>query len=153
MLHTHRLSLPRRRRQAGDTIVEVIIAVAVISAILAGAFMVTSRSTHAIRDSEEHAQALQFLQGQTELLRTAAGRSGGLPSNLTTPFCLGSAAYYQPAGGNAHCLAGSLYSLSVSSPTSSPGSGTTTFQLAASWPSLSGGTATVYLAYKVVVTP
>lgn len=153
MLHTHRLPLPRRRRQAGDTIVEVIIAVAVISAILAGAFLVTTRSTHAIRDSEEHAQALQFLQGQVELLRTAAGRSGGLPSNLNTPFCLGTGAYYQPASGNTHCLLGSLYAVSISSPTSSPGSGTTTFNLSASWASLSGGTATVYLAYKVAVTP
>jgi type II secretory pathway pseudopilin PulG len=62
----------RRNRQAGDTIVEVLIAMAVIAMILAGAFVVTSRSTHAVRDSEEHAQALELLQGEVERVRSQA---------------------------------------------------------------------------------
>ncbi|HEU4966156.1 MAG TPA: prepilin-type N-terminal cleavage/methylation domain-containing protein [Candidatus Saccharimonadales bacterium] len=144
-----------RNRQAGDTIVEVLIAVAVISMILAGAFLVTSRSTRAVRDSEEHAQALQYLQGQVELLRAAAGRSGGLPATLTTPFCLDlSQTYYQPAGSSPQCTLGSRYAITITGATATPVvNGTTTFNLVATWPSVLGDTATVYLAYKVVVTP
>jgi type II secretory pathway pseudopilin PulG len=143
-----------RHNEAGDTIVEVIIAIAVISTILSGAFIVTSSSARAVRDSEEHAQALQYLQGQVELLRAAAGRSGGLPNNLSTSFCLDPTKYYQPASGNAQCTLGSLYAISISSPTAVPAvNATTTFNLSATWPSLSNGTDTVYLAYKVVVTP
>src|SRR5581483_5335658 len=141
--------------QAGDTIVEVLIAVAVISMILAGAFVVTSRSTRAVRDSEEHAQALQYLQGQVELLRAAAGRAGALPATLTTPFCLDVAqTYYQPASSSPQCTLGTRYKVSITSPTAAPvTNGTTTFNLAATWPSVTGDTASVYLAYKVTVAP
>jgi type II secretory pathway pseudopilin PulG len=141
-------------KQAGDTIVEVIIAVAVISTVLAGAFLVTTNSSRGIRDSEEHAQALQYLQGQVELLRSAASDSGGLPTTLTSPFCLDTANYYQPATTNSHCILGARYKVSITSPTSSPTTNaTTTFNLVATWPSVSGGMGTVYLAYKVPVTP
>jgi len=140
-------------RQAGDTIVEVLIAAAIISTILAGAFLVTSRSAKGVRDSEEHAQALQYLQGQVELLRSAAARSGTLPSALNIPFCLDGSTVYQPAAGNSNCLLGSLYNVAIVSPTGAPGATTSTFNLTASWPSISGGTATVYLSYKVAVAP
>lgn len=141
-------------QQAGDTIVEVIIAVSVVATILVGAFTVTNHSARAVRDSEEHAQALQFLQGQVELLRHAAAVRSSLPSSLSTPFCLSTTAYYQPASGNSNCTKSSLYDVSISSPTSSPAVGaTTTFDLVASWPALGGGTDTVYLAYKVEVAP
>jgi prepilin-type N-terminal cleavage/methylation domain-containing protein len=141
-------------KQAGDTIIEVIIAIAVISTILSGAFLVTTHSTRAVRDSEEHAEALQYLQGQVELLRAAASHTGGLPSTINVPFCLSSGQYYQPAANSAQCTIGSFYSVSIVSPSSSPAvNATTTFKLTASWAALSGGTDTVYLAYKVVVTP
>ena len=141
------------RKQAGDTIVEVIIAIAVISTVLAGAFIVTSQSTRGVRDSEEHAQALQYLQGQVELLRAAASRSGGLPATLSTPLCLANGQYYQPVDATA-CTMRNLYALSIVSPSSTAvANGTTTFNFTASWPALSGGTDTVGLSYKVVVNP
>ena len=140
--------------QAGDTIVEVIIAVAVVATILVGAFTVTNHSSRTVRDSEEHAQALQYLQGQVELLRHASAVRSRLPNALNTPFCLSSSTYYQPASGNGNCTQASLYDLSISSPTSSPAVGsTTTFNLVATWPALGGGTDTVYLSYKVEVAP
>lgn len=150
------------RNQAGDTIVEVIIAVAVVSLLLTGAFIVTNRNMQAVRDSEEHAEALQLLQGQVELLRSAAANSGGLPSGLSTPFCLTSSAFYQPAANNTHCtldpsgngVLGGRYQVAISSPTSTPNVGTTTtFNLTTTWDALGGGTDKVFLSYKVEVTP
>jgi type II secretory pathway pseudopilin PulG len=142
----------RRDGQRGDTIVEVIIAVAIVSAILAGAFVVTNQSARAVRDSEEHAQALQLLQGQVELLRSAAARPGTLPASLSTPFCLANGRAYQPAASDTHCTLNSLYQVSISSPVSAPTAGTTTtFNLVAAWPALGGGTDDVYLSYKVEV--
>ncbi len=153
-MNIRRFTEPPRRKQTGDTIVEVLIAVAVIATILAGAFTVTNRSTRAVRDAEEHAQALQFLQGQVELLRHAAATRSSLPSSLSTPFCLTSSAYFQPANSQNQCLLNSLYRVSITSPTSSPNVGTTTtFNLVASWAALGGGTNTVYLSYKVEVAP
>lgn len=60
------------RQQRGDTIVEVLIAVAVVTSVLAGAFTVSQASTLAVRDSQERGEALQLLQGQVELVRAAA---------------------------------------------------------------------------------
>jgi type II secretory pathway pseudopilin PulG len=149
-------------RQRGDTIVEVIIAVAVISAILAGAFALTNRSSRAVRDAEEHAQALQLLQGQVELLRYAASKTSLLPSDLSTPFCLSTSAYYQPASSNTQCklnssnISGqsdSIYSVSIVKSALASGGATTTFDLTASWPALGSGLDTVYLSYKVDLAP
>jgi prepilin-type N-terminal cleavage/methylation domain-containing protein len=143
----------KTREQAGDTIVEVLVALAVVSVILVGAFIVTNRSTKDVRDSEEHAQALQFLQGQVELLRSAASRSGALPASLDVPFCLDAAIYYQPAASDSNCLLDSLYRVAIVSPVASPGTGTTTFNLTATWPGINGGTGFINLSYNVAVTP
>lgn len=74
-------------KQAGDTIVEVLIAIAVISMILAGAFAVTSRSARAVRDSQEHAEALFLLQGQVERVRMLAV-SGNAAVYGSAIFCV-----------------------------------------------------------------
>ena len=142
------------RAQAGDTIVEVIIAVVIVATVLTGAFLVTSRSTRAVRDSEEHAEALQLLQGQVELLRHAAATPGSLPAALNTPFCLSASAFFQPAGTNPQCTVNNLYSLSITSPVSAPAIGsTTTFNLVATWIATNGDTDNVLLSYKVEVAP
>jgi hypothetical protein len=80
------------RAESGDTIVEVLISIAVVSSVLAGAFAVSNRSTINILDSQEHAEALQHLQGQVELLRTAVttGEDALVNSIVTNNnhFCL-----------------------------------------------------------------
>ena len=147
------------RSQAGDTIVEVIIAVAVVATILAGAFIVTNRSTQAVRDSEEHAQALQYLQGQVELLRAAAGTHGGLTSAMiSSAFCLDSSLVVHSAGSAACTVqppavpyAFSITCVSAACP--EPQYSVTTFNLKATWPALGGNTDVVYLSYEVEVTP
>jgi Tfp pilus assembly protein PilV len=149
--------------QAGDTIVEVIIAVLVVSTIIAGAFAVTNRSTRAVRDSEEHAEALQLLQGQVELVRAAAASSGTLTTAILTQnggFCLDTTlkAY---AGGSGSCAgAGGAMQLSLSVKCSAlsagcpaPAGTTTVFDLQGNWPAIGGGTASVFLSYKVEVAP
>lgn len=147
------VSLPRLvREQTGDTIVEVVIAMAVVSTMLTGAFVVTSNSMKGVRDSEEHAHALQLLQGQVELLRSAASQSGDVPtSGLSSSFC------FDAGGGlvrDPNCTTDAIYHLSISSPTDVAAANvTTTFNLTASWPSVNGGNDQVLLSYKVVVTP
>jgi Tfp pilus assembly protein PilV len=53
----------------GDTIVEVLIAIALVSLILVGAFVTSNRSLAATRDSQEHSEASQVLQSQIERAR------------------------------------------------------------------------------------
>jgi len=85
-------------RSRGDTIVEVIITITVISVVLVGSFITVNRSTAAIRDSEEHSEALTLLQGQVEAVR-------GLGSSATSPvytnqfFCVNSSGTVVPFTG------------------------------------------------------
>ena len=140
--------------QAGDTIVEVVIAIAIIATVLTGAFVVTNRSLTAVRDSEEHSEALQLLQGQIETLRSVASQAGNTLSkastNLTVSFCFDSSGAYQT--GNP-CSSGSIpYKISIIGTTATPVSGgTTTFLGTVTWSALGGGTDQVELAYKVEV--
>lgn len=81
--------------QSGDTIVEVLISLAVISSVLVGAFIVSQKSTQAVQSSQEHAEMTQILQGQIELVRanalTQSNDSAGVFGSGSTYFCVNSA--------------------------------------------------------------
>lgn len=80
------------REQAGDTIVEVLIAVAIVGAVLAGAFTVSQKSVAAVRNSQEQGEMLQILQSQVELTRALALETTALNTGVyaTSPryFCI-----------------------------------------------------------------
>ena len=73
------------RDQRGDTIVEVLICIAVIALVLVGAFAVSNHSAQTVQDSAEHTQAQQILQGQIESLRAYVTANATPP---TPPFCM-----------------------------------------------------------------
>ncbi len=83
----------RQYRQRGDTIVEVLICVLIVSMVLAGAYVTTQRSSSGIRNSQEHAEALKLIQSQIEQLRSnaAAQPTATVPKIFTIsaqPFCM-----------------------------------------------------------------
>ncbi len=57
------------RRQNGDTIVEVMISLAILTLVLGGAYYTANQSYRNDRDSQEHAEALTIAQTQLEELR------------------------------------------------------------------------------------
>ncbi len=77
------------RRQAGDTIVEVLIAIAVVSLVLAGAYASSNHDVSAQQDSQEHGQALKLAQTQVEFLRDNSAAISGFncfnPNSTPTP--------------------------------------------------------------------
>jgi prepilin-type N-terminal cleavage/methylation domain-containing protein len=143
----------------GDTIVEVMIAVVIIGAVLAAAFVLTNRNSEGVRDTEEHSQAMLLLKGQLEQLRSIAPSTtyGDLPDN----FCFdndSSATDPMPslASGAFGCkAANSLYGFSISKDAMAPPvSGTpdtTLFTLKAQWDGILGVTANEQLVYKVTL--
>lgn len=120
-----------KRRQAGDTIVEVLICIAVISTVLAGAFVVVSKSNQAVQDSAEHAQAQQLLQGEVESLRaylSTVTTVDALPANFcfdgsSTPVAVTSTNCRPTNGGGAE------YRLSLSPVNGKPH----TYECSISW--------------------
>ncbi len=63
--------------QAGDTIVEVLIAIAVISLVLGSSYAITRRSSVAIRVAQEHSEALKIAESQLEQLKSLSGNTAG----------------------------------------------------------------------------
>lgn len=72
----------RKLKEAGDTIVEVLIAIVIISTVLVGAFEVTTRNTAATQDTQEHTVALKMAESQLETLQN----TGSFPSSGSTCF-------------------------------------------------------------------
>lgn len=125
------------RRRAGDTIVEVMISLLVISSILAGAFVVTRTSQKNVRSSQEHNIAVNLLQGQMENLREAAIN----PSNLSTltgsgSFCFSGGAIQTAPGPD--CTKQQLYDISIKN-VGEDSNGNYTFRGSADWDRVGGG--------------
>jgi prepilin-type N-terminal cleavage/methylation domain-containing protein len=77
--------------QRGDTIVEVLIAMAVMSLVLGGAYVTTNRSLLAARDAQEHSQALKLAQTQVEEIKAiAASNPDSLFVSPPAVFCIDS---------------------------------------------------------------
>ena len=80
-----------RLHQRGDTIVEVLISIAVISLVLGGAYVTTQRSLLASRDAQERGNALKLTEGQLEQLKNIASSSNAstlFGSGTTGTFCV-----------------------------------------------------------------
>jgi type II secretory pathway pseudopilin PulG len=57
-------------KQNGDTIVEVLIALAVLGSVLVGGYSIATRSINSVRVSQERGEALKIAEGQMEQLRS-----------------------------------------------------------------------------------
>lgn len=78
-----------RLNQRGDTIVEVLIAIAVISTVLGIAYASMNRGLYRMRDAQERIEALKIIEGQIESLRYSnSGSSVSIPGVGSNAFCI-----------------------------------------------------------------
>jgi len=77
----------RKLNQRGDTIVEVLIAITVVSMVLGGAYTTTNRSLLASRSAQEQGVAIKLVEGQLEQLKALADIPAGLAS-APGSFCI-----------------------------------------------------------------
>jgi type II secretory pathway pseudopilin PulG len=77
-----------RLSQAGDTIIEVLICIGIVSMILGGAFVTTRASQTGVRNSQEHGEALKLAESQLEQLRADASSASPTVFTQGTPFCM-----------------------------------------------------------------
>ncbi|CAN5172556.1 hypothetical protein BH09PAT3_BH09PAT3_4090 [soil metagenome] len=140
------MTLQTHRRQAGDTIVEVLIAIAVISLVLVGAFVVANNSTRSVQDNQEHTQAQQHLQTQIEALRA---------------YMIDKTETELPSAGASYCIndsgvptTGACTPVKIGGTTAKPTFVRTgnVYKFTITWPSVKGGNAQeqyVYRAYPI----
>lgn len=76
------------KQQAGDTIVEVMIAMAVASSVMGGAFVVVNRTLANSRQAQEHSEALQIANQQIEGIIRISGTAYGTLISGSTYKCI-----------------------------------------------------------------
>lgn len=77
-------------RERGDTITEVLIAIAVVSLVLGGAYVTANRSLQNTRDAEERSNALKVAEGQVEQLKylSSANPAALFGASVPASFCI-----------------------------------------------------------------
>ncbi|MDB5185917.1 MAG: hypothetical protein JWL85_440 [Candidatus Saccharibacteria bacterium] len=131
-------------RQRGDTIVEVLIAIAVISLILGGAYASSRKSLQTTRSSQERGEVTKYVEQQVELLKSAVKNPSSNVFTMPGSFCLDSNLIAQGAS-NAICRKsgpGSGYALSITRNAS-------TFTVTGTWDKIDGsGSNQVQIVYR-----
>lgn len=75
-------------QQRGDTIVEVVIALTVLSLILGSSSVLAGRNTRTLQDSQEKSVALRLAQEQLEFLKTKVKNDPTVLSSLVGAICM-----------------------------------------------------------------
>lgn len=75
--------------QRGDTIIEVLISVAIASSVLAITFSTMNRNIRTMRDNQEHTEASKIAQTQAEALMDIWNRDSSLITDMSNDgFCI-----------------------------------------------------------------
>jgi type II secretory pathway pseudopilin PulG len=136
------MSIRSLRSERGDTIVEVLIAVAIASSVLVSAFTVVRHTLNNTQQAHEHTEAVNYVQGQIEQLKGLAGQSGNAVFSQTAPFCVNSGTI---TTNMASCRVGTdnRYQLSIVPPTA----GNNTFTVNSNWEGPEGRAEKVNMKY------
>ncbi len=133
----------------GDTIVEVLIAVAVVGVVLTGAYASARSSLNAVRASQERAEALKIAEGQLEMLKYYAAAN---PSAVYPPsFCVyvsGATVATITSADITHCKnqgPGTRYNIAITKDAAN------LFTLSTTWPQINGGTGQLSIAYRPTI--
>lgn len=135
----------KQLNQSGDTIVEVMIAVAVVGFVLAGAFVSANRSTKAVLKSQERAEALKFSESQLESIRAAAIRKDPVIFGAVGDFCIDSSGVSQ-TGGTVPCRFGTDGRYAITARREAGD----TFRITTNWDSIDGkNVENIRLSYRL----
>jgi|SRR5665213_1649297 len=146
------IRLPKTTRQAGDTIVEVMLVLAILGLAISISYATANRSLLNARQAQENSQATELVRSQLEALRTLSktGSSPNIFAVWPVNSCLSQTSPYTIQSGAACALGSVPYQLTITY-TSSP---TDTFTIQAAWPDVLGlGNDTVTTVYRLHPTP
>lgn len=130
------------KKQAGETIVEVLMAILVITVALAGAFAISNRSMRTIQANQERYQAQILANSQADLLRNYLTSGGSRSFVNTSTFCVSGISV--KTSGSSECLTtgpSDLYNISIAC------QNVTTNNV-----SVCGNLTSTYNVYKITIT-
>lgn len=106
--------LSKLKNESGDTIVEVMLVVAILGLAFSVSYAIANQSIIKSRNAQEHSEALQYLNSQVELLRNTSP-DVLIAANTAGPFCIDIATNNPVLLPNASCSQGTAgrYQLSI----------------------------------------
>lgn len=142
----------RINSQKGDTIVEVLIAIAVLAFALGMGYATANRSNVAIQSNKERYQAQLVVNKQVEYLRAGVNSGSvnkGSITNAVDCVVISSGSYLRATGTNCNDpSSGPTYAVNVDPVTCSTAPSTfCTYKITVDWDSLKGGRETVATWY------
>lgn len=135
----------RRLGDTGDTIIEVLIALTVVTSMLGGAYVTSSRSVNNNRQAQERGEALKLAEGQLERLKGLVSSGSTAPYTTTTSFCIDDTNTVRSAT-PASCsvdTSGPAYYVTVTRQQANR------FTVTVSWDRVGGGNETVVMTYRL----
>ncbi len=138
--------MPRKplKNQRGDTIVEVLIATAIVSMVLTSAYAVTNRNVQIQQTIREQAQAQKLVSQQIESLRVDADiASVVLGGCYIAPMEKASGEACKVAADGGAPSGGAVFKLAIDKDTTSPG----TYIVSATWETLGGQESNIRVYY------
>lgn len=142
-----------RKRQLmgeqGDTIVEVLISIAVVSLILGGAYVTTNNSLQGTRASQERSDSLKVAESQLEALKSMALSAPDTIFGQNGAFCINNGAVFGST--NARCKVNAEGAQTTTEPAYniSIARNGNTFTITNTWSDVKGGQDRLSLTYKV----
>lgn len=140
----------RRAAQRGDTIVEVLVVLAVLGLSISVSYATANRSLLDARQAQENSQASSLAEAQIEALRSLVTVTGPGTIFQPGPYCISQTAPYSVQFG-ANCTVGGLYNIAITytSTVTMTGFQINKFQVVVTWPDVQGpGNDTVTLFYR-----
>ncbi len=139
----------------GDTIIEVMISIVVLSMTIGGAYAIASRSLKAARQAQERGEATKLAESQIENIKAAAANPGaGVNGQVFTAanFCFNPSVNPALTTNSANCFFSGLYHVKVNS-VPAPGYSANDYQFTINitWDSLgTSGTDQLTMYYRVL---
>lgn len=122
----------RLSSERGDTLVEVLIAMAIMSLVLVGAYVTSTRNSAVLQGSQEREQGQRLVEAQIEMLRA----NGGI---ATSGNCFNAGAETSTCNNFSATNSGAVYTMKVTGPTGLTNP-TGVFTISATWTSLGSKT-------------
>lgn len=143
----------RRLGERGDTVVEVLIAIGIISMVMAGAFVMTNHSLQTSRDAQERLNATKLVESQIEQIKSLAVNNPNAIFGAAAPatYCVNSSGNVV-ADTNAACTVDITGAPTTGQPSFhlSITRATNTFTVQDAWTSFDGKTnEKVFMEYRV----
>jgi type II secretory pathway pseudopilin PulG len=141
----------RKLQERGDTIVEVLISIAVVSLVLGGAYVTTNTSLRSTRAAQEQGDALKLVEGQLEQIKGYLNDgTRSVTSMPTSDFCMKNGTTASPLsqckinadGSTASAAAQPAYQLNINR------SGNT-FRISNDWTTAAGKKGGMQMTYRV----